>query len=91
MLSRGEVMEENEIKEIADIYLIENVGNLVGPGKPHFDTEKKLWIVPIFHMSSIAYYRMGEMHVDENGKIVYMPTNEEMSKQGKETLMQLIK
>ena len=84
-------MKKKEIQEIADIYLIENIGNLVGPGKPHFDSEKKVWIVPIFHMSSIAYYRMGEMHVDENGKIVYMPTNEELSKNSKEILSQLIK
>ncbi len=84
-------MNEKQIEEIAGIHLIENVGNLVCPGKPSFNKEKNMWVVPIFHASSSAYYRMGEMHIDIDGKVIHVPTGKELTNNGRELLSQLMK
>lgn len=68
--------------EIADRYLIEYVGNLVGPGEPIFDSKINVWIVPIFHKSKVAIFPIGEMVIDSEGTIIYVPTPEQLEEIG---------
>ena len=68
--------------EVADRYLLEYVGNLVGPGEPMFDNKVNVWIVPIFHMSKAATFPLAEMVLDSEGNIVYIPTAEQLQEIG---------
>ena len=63
------MISEVQVLEIAESYLLD-VGNLVGPGKPEFDEEKKIWIVPVFHSSHAAYFEMGEMTINTEGNVI---------------------
>lgn len=68
--------------EIADRYLLEYVGNLVGPGEPMFDGKVNVWVVPIFHMSKVAKFPLAELVLDSEGNIIYIPTAEQLEEIG---------
>jgi len=85
------VIGKEKAYEIADRYLIEYIGNLVGPGEPIFDNKINVWIVPIFHMSKVATFRLGEMIIGTEGDIIYVPTAEEMDKAGSQEFPEKIK
>jgi len=76
------MITKEEIYDKASMYLIRNVGNLIGPGEPAFDGKVKVWRVPIFHMSKVAKFLMGEMLIGPNGEIVHVPTVEQLIKHG---------
>lgn len=72
------MITKEEAYKTADRHLIENIGNLVGPGEPVFDSKVGVWIVPIFHMSKVAVFPIGEMIVDNEGVIVYAPSEKDV-------------
>jgi len=76
------MIEKENAYEIADRYLMEYVGNLVGPGEPVFDSKIKVWIVPIFHKSKVATFPLAEIILDSGGDIVYAPTIEQLEEIG---------
>ena len=76
------MIDKEKVYEIADRYLIEYVGNLVGPGEPIFDNKINVWIVPIFHKSKVATFPMGEIVINSEGKIIYVPTSEQLEEIG---------
>ncbi|HLC39549.1 MAG TPA: hypothetical protein VJJ76_01560 [archaeon] len=84
------MIDREKAYEIADMYLIEYVGNLVGPGEPVFDSKLNVWIIPIFHMSKVAKFPLGKMVLDSEGKILYVPTEEELEEIGKRKFPQKI-
>ncbi|MBI2542633.1 MAG: hypothetical protein HYW24_00385 [Candidatus Aenigmarchaeota archaeon] len=72
------MITKEEAYEQADRYLIENIGNLIGPGEPIFDSKVGIWIVPVFHMSKVAVFPIGEMVIDSDGNILYAPTGKDI-------------
>jgi len=76
------VITKEKAYEIADRYLLEYVGNLIGPGEPMFDRKVNVWVVPIFHMSKVATFPLAELVLDSEGNIVYMPTAEQLEEIG---------
>lgn len=72
------MITKEEAYEKSDRYLIENIGNLVGPGEPIFDNKIGVWIVPIFHMSKIAVFPVGEIIIDNEGNILYAPADKDI-------------
>ena len=72
------MITKEEAYEKSDRYLIENIGNLVGPGEPIFDSKIGVWVVPIFHMSKIAVFSVGEIVIDNEGNILYAPTDKDI-------------
>jgi hypothetical protein len=85
------MISKEEIYEIADKYLIFNVGNLVGPGEPVFDNKINVWVVPIFHISKVAKFPLGEMVLDSKGNILYVPTTEQLEEVGEKNFQEKIK
>ena len=76
------MIKKEKAYEIADRYLLEYVGNLIGPGEPMFDGKVNVWVVPIFHMSKVATFPLAELVLDSEGNIVYMPTAEQLEEIG---------
>jgi len=76
------MIDKENVYKIVDKYLIEYVGNLVGPGDPIFDNKINAWIVPIFHRSKNATFPLAEIVLDSNGNIVYVPTVEQLEEIG---------
>jgi hypothetical protein len=72
------VITKKEALDKAEDYLLTYIGNLVGPGIPFFDSERNIWIIPVFHMSKIATFPLDEMQIDTNGNIVRAPTRERL-------------
>ena len=72
------MITKEEAYEKSDRYLIDNVGNLVGPGEPIFDSKIGVWVVPIFHMSKIAVFPVGEIIIGGEGNILYTPTGKDI-------------
>jgi len=84
------MVDKEKVYEIADKYLIMNVGNLVGPGEPGFDNKIRKWIVPIFHMSKVAIFPMGEMIIDTKGNIVHVRIAEGSSETEKKKIAEWV-
>jgi len=84
------MIDKEKAYEIADKYLIENVGNLVGPGRPFFDDKINVWIVPIFHKSKVATFPLSDMVINSEGKIIYTPTAEQLVEIGEKKFSQKI-
>lgn len=76
------MINKEKAYEIADRYLIEYVGNLISPGEPVFDNKINVWIIPIFHKSKVATFSIGEMIINSEGKITYVPTSEQLEETG---------
>ena len=85
------MIDKEKAYDIADMYLIEYVGNLVGPGEPVFDNKINLWVVPIFHISKVAKFPLGEMVINSEGKIIHVPTTEQLEEIGEKNFQQKIK
>ena len=76
------MIDKEKAHEIADTYLIEYIGNLVGPGEPVFDAKINVWVVPIFHMSKAVTFPLADMVLDSEGNILYIPTAEQLQEIG---------
>jgi len=85
------MIDKEKAYEIADRYLIEYIGNLVGHWEPTFDSKINMWIIPIFHMSNMATFQLGEMIISTEGDIIYVPTAEELGKAGSQKFAEKIK
>jgi hypothetical protein len=72
------MISEKEVIDVADDYLLTYVGNLVASGIPFFNSKERVWIVPIFNVSSNKTFPLDEMKLSENGAIVYAPSRERL-------------
>ncbi|MDP2844875.1 MAG: hypothetical protein Q8N79_02220 [Candidatus Methanoperedens sp.] len=72
-----------EIYELAKEYLIENIGELVSADDVYFDAQQNTWNVKIIAKTPHGILILGEMRLDQNKNIVYVPT--------KETLLNILK
>jgi len=59
-------------------YLIENVGNMVGPGEAYFDIRDKAWVVSVVYQDPIRQVNLGELKVDGNSGVVSAPSRREL-------------
>jgi len=76
----------DEIEQAAREFLYERVGNLVGPGVPTFDKEADNWRVPVIHQSKLGEFRLGEMELSKDGKILRAPSRKELQEMVEEKL-----
>lgn len=72
------MISEKEVIDVADDYLLTYVGNLVASGIPFFNSKERVWIVPIFNVSSNKTFPLDEMKLSENGAIAYAPSREKL-------------
>lgn len=65
------------VKRAGD-FLRDNVGHLTFPGNASFDLATQRWFVPIYCRTARGAVVMGEVELDEQGRIVFAPSREEM-------------
>ena len=59
-------------------YLLDNIGHMTYPGNASFDPSTRRWRVPVFCRTARGSVVVGDVEVDEAGRIVYAPSREEM-------------
>jgi len=72
------MISEKEVIDVADDYLLTYVGNLVASGIPFFNSKERVWIVPIFHVTSNKTFPLDELKLSEDGTIAYAPSREKL-------------
>lgn len=72
------MINEKEVANKVQDYLLTYVGNLVNVGIPFFDNKEKMWIVPIVNVSSKLTFPLDEIKLSENGEIISAPTRERL-------------
>ena len=53
-------MEKTQAIKLARSYLIENIGNMTGPGETYYDKRHNAWHVEIFYEDSFQEFKIGE-------------------------------
>lgn len=71
-------MNRSEVERLARDYLIENIGNMVGPGEVYFNLETKVWVVPIIYQDLIQRVMIGKLEVDSMTAKVSAPSRAEL-------------
>lgn len=67
-----------QIRDIVTRYLIEHVGDMSLEGSPHFDENRRVWIVPVLCRTSRGILPAGKIELDEQLDIVFATPREEM-------------
>ena len=73
-------MKSRQMYEIAQEYLIENMGNQVSAGDVYYDNSTKTWNVKIISKTPHGVLIVGEVHLDEEKTIVYITPIEQVLK-----------
>jgi len=71
-------MTKTEALQKARSYLIENVGNMVGPGEAYYDQEEEAWYVEIFYEDWTQSFKIGELQVGPQTQRVHAPPTREL-------------
>jgi len=58
-------MEKTQAIKLARSYLIENIGNMTGPGEAYYDKRYNAWHVEIFYEDSFQEFKIGELEINE--------------------------
>jgi len=59
-------------------FLLDNVGHLTYPGNASFEPAAQQWFVPIYCRTKRGDVVVGDVVVDQQGRIVSAPSREEM-------------
>jgi len=65
------------VKIVRD-YLLNNIGHLTRPGTPLLDAASNEWVVPVFCRTATGDVRVGDVTIDEDGRIARAPSREEV-------------
>lgn len=71
-------MDRAEIEDLARDYLIENVGNMVGPGEVYYDAHGRIWVAPIIYQNLIREIRIGDLKINPDTGEICAPTRSEL-------------
>ena len=69
-------MEKTQAIKLARSYLIENIGNMTGPGEAYYDKRHNAWHVEIFYEDSFQEFKIGELEINEQRFTEGKPLNE---------------
>ena len=58
-------MDKTQAIKLARSYLIENIGNMTGPGEAYYDKRHNAWHVEIFYEDSFQEFKIGELEINE--------------------------
>ena len=61
-------------------YLVSYVGEKAVTGTPRFDTERKIWFVPVLFQTSRGIFLAGKIELDERFEIVFAPSKSELTR-----------
>lgn len=79
-------METMKAYEKVKEYLIDEIGNMVQPGSPSFDTKTNEWKVPVLWKTERGIFVVGEFCLDKDLNFVMIPTKQQMLKVLKKTM-----
>jgi hypothetical protein len=65
------------VKRVRD-YLLDNVGHMTYPGNASFDPAARRWFVPIQCRTERGAVVVGDVELDDQGRLVFAPSREEM-------------
>lgn len=71
-------MNRVEAENLARDYLIEKVGNMVGPGEIYHDVKDETWVVPIIYQTPIQRIRIGDLKIDSESSRISAPSCSEL-------------
>jgi hypothetical protein len=59
-------------------FLLDNVGHMTYPGNASFDTAAQRWFVPIFCRTKQGAVVVGDVELDREGHIVFVPSKDDL-------------
>ena len=68
----------SKVKEIAEIYLLEHIGERAVSGWPRFDEDRRRWIVAIMCETPQGVLPAGKIELEENLDLVYATPRDAM-------------
>jgi len=84
-------MEKIQAIKLARSYLIENIGNMTGPGEVYYDKRKNAWRVEVFYEDGFFEFKIGELEVNERrfteGKLLNEVNTQEINAPSKSELL----
>lgn len=74
------MIEKTKARKKARSYLIENIGNMVGPGEPILNKKENTWEIPIIYQSYSKEIKIGKLILDKEGGVESVPSKNELLK-----------
>lgn len=71
-------MEKTQSIKLARSYLIENIGNMTGPGEAYYDKRHNAWRVELFYEDGFQEFKIGELEVNEHTQEINAPSKSEL-------------
>lgn len=71
-------MEKTQAIKKARSYLIENIGNMTGPGEAYYDKSQNAWHVEIFYEDVFREFKIGELEINESTQNIKAPSKNEL-------------
>ena len=65
------------LKRVRD-YLLDKIGHMTYPGNASFDPATQRWLVPIRCRTQHGDVVIGDMELDQEGRIVFAPSREDL-------------
>ncbi|MBC8228264.1 hypothetical protein H8E77_01790 [bacterium] len=81
-------MEKTQSIKLARSYLIENIGNMTGPGEAYYDKRHNAWRVELFYEDGFQEFKIGELEVNERTQEINAPSKSELLKRLQEHMSQ---
>jgi hypothetical protein len=81
-------MERIQAINLARSYLIENIGNMTGPGEAYYDKRQNAWRVEIFYEDGFFEFKIGELEVNERTQEINAPSKSELLRRLQEQMSQ---
>ena len=81
-------MEKTQSIKLARSYLIENIGNMTGPGEAYYDKRQNAWRVELFYEDGFQEFKIGELEVNERTQEINAPSKSELLKRLQEHMSQ---
>ena len=81
-------MEKTQAIKLARSYLIENIGNMTGPGEAYYDKRQNAWRVEIFYEDGFQEFKIGELEVSERTQNIISPSKSELLRMLQEQMSQ---
>jgi hypothetical protein len=81
-------MEKTQAIKLARSYLIENIGNMTGPGEAYYDKRHNAWHVEIFYGDGFQEFKIGELEINARTQNIIAPPKNEMLRKLQERMFQ---
>ena len=81
-------MEKTQAIKLTQSYLIENIGNMTGPGEAYYDKRHNAWRVEIFYEDGFQEFKIGELEINEYTQNIIAPSKNELLRRLQERMSQ---